>query len=1154
LDFGLWTKESSRAAKISVLAIAAHSTHTARRTLFSGLAVLFLLGLWTANAAQVRIGPFTNSVTAEADTNVVRIIPISGPVANADGSFTTIGVPLRVTPTADGSITNTLAQNNYLATNAYLGQGIVFRVPLDSGPTVYSMYDLRISGYNTFVTIGGGSNTNPPTFNGITNALGGVPLLSTNLPALTNGFIGKTDATNISQFFSNTSSNSLYSDYTTKIAVLSALGLTNAFATNAAGVSYSGGRIYISTNYDALGTALAIGAAGTNYANGISNAFIALHGLSLTNAFATNAAGVTYSAGRAYISTNYDALGTALAIGAAGTNYANGISNALIVLHGLSLTNIFATNVAGVSVSGQQAFVSTNYDAIGAALAIGAAGTNYTLAASNTLYALHGLSLTNAFATNAAGVTYSGGRVYVSTNYDALGTALAIGAAGTNYTLAASNTLYALHGLSLTNAFATNAAGVTYSGGRAYISTNYDALGAALAIGLQGTNFTVAVSNSLFGQITAGGIDASTATNINNAAAGVISTNGANQTFKFTSSATNIIQGLAQTISDTSSNLLQAKVNTASNQLAGANLSTSNTLSVLKVNATNGFSTNQIISHGYGTNNFTLYSPNVRAWVSNSFLFLATSNDDSVMSINVNHGSDGGIGDINGPQGQQIGWNANGQLSLGDSGGEAIFLDPVSGVTIQDLNSHILSLDPDTGDFTITGGGSFAGLGTGIVGKINSTNGFGVNPTFTNNTKLEADVSFGALGQALGITSGKGTNFLVFTGAGSSPATNGALVWTSGLNCYTNWLNGVILTNNGSAWLMQTNGITLYSLTSSSPIGTYSAVNGALPAPSSFSTAAILPSMVMLGYWSVSNQVAQSNALFTNMVLLATNNYIANNGGFGTNARLYSTRLLWNSTELSLAGPSNPGSQMDFASAAWGEANTNNSSGFGGAILSGATNRMVADGGGLIVGGIRNTLIGGSGNADIIVGGSWNTINGSAGISSVDANFLGGGFSNTIQNVSTFAFLGGGYNNALQGAYAINLGGLSNTNLNDGSVILGGSSNRVTGTWSIAAGRNATVTGSNSFVWSDGTATSSTTNSQFTVSGTNGLYVSGPTWHGWNGTNGGAYFTSNSLAPFSLYAVTNAMPNFSYWEGQSNGILVLIYNSNGVPFMKALWP
>src|SRR6185312_13923521 len=159
------------------------------------------------NAAQVRIGPFTNSVTAEADTNVVRIIPISGPVANADGSFTTIGVPLRVTPTADGSITNTLAQNNYLATNAYLGQGIVFRVPLDSGPTVYSMYDLRISGYNTFVTIGGGANTNAPTFDNITNALGGLPIFTTALPALTNKFITLVEATNTANALTLSSSN-----------------------------------------------------------------------------------------------------------------------------------------------------------------------------------------------------------------------------------------------------------------------------------------------------------------------------------------------------------------------------------------------------------------------------------------------------------------------------------------------------------------------------------------------------------------------------------------------------------------------------------------------------------------------------------------------------------------------------------------------------------------------------------------------------------------------------------------------------------------------------------------------------------------------------------------------------------------------------------
>ncbi len=76
-----------------------------------------------------------------------------------------------------------------------------------------------------------------------------------------------------------------------------------------------------------------------------------------------------------------------------------------------------------------------------------------------------------------------------------------------------------------------------------------------------------------------------------------------------------------------------------------------------------------------------------------------------------------------------------------------------------------------------------------------------------------------------------------------------------------------------------------------------------------------------------------------------------------------------------------------------------------------------------------------------------------------------------------------------------------------------------------------------------------------TVAATNGLYVNGPIWHGFNSTNGGAYFTSNTVSTaFSLYAVTNAMPNFSYWMGESNGILVTIYYSNNVAFMKNNWP
>jgi alpha-galactosidase len=149
---------------------------------YLSLAAVWASCLLTAGlsfGAQMRIGPFTNSVTGVADTNVIKIIPVSGPVANADGSFSTIGIPIRVTPSADGSTTNSLEENNYIATNAFLGQGIVFRAPADHGPTVYSMWTNRISGLNTFVTIHYGTNP-PPTFDILTNIFGGTPVLTIN--------------------------------------------------------------------------------------------------------------------------------------------------------------------------------------------------------------------------------------------------------------------------------------------------------------------------------------------------------------------------------------------------------------------------------------------------------------------------------------------------------------------------------------------------------------------------------------------------------------------------------------------------------------------------------------------------------------------------------------------------------------------------------------------------------------------------------------------------------------------------------------------------------------------------------------------------------------------------------------------------------------
>ena len=114
------------------------------------IALLFLTFTLTSRAAYVSF-VFTNS-TGQPDTNAFKVTPVSGPIANADGSFTSIGLPIRITPESNGRATNYLAQNNYVASNSFLGQGIVFRVPVDTSTNVYSCYDLRISGYNIFVT------------------------------------------------------------------------------------------------------------------------------------------------------------------------------------------------------------------------------------------------------------------------------------------------------------------------------------------------------------------------------------------------------------------------------------------------------------------------------------------------------------------------------------------------------------------------------------------------------------------------------------------------------------------------------------------------------------------------------------------------------------------------------------------------------------------------------------------------------------------------------------------------------------------------------------------------------------------------------------------------------------------------------------------
>jgi len=433
--------------------------------------------------------------------------------------------------------------------------------------------------------------------------------------------------------------------------------------------------------------------------------------------------------------------------------------------------------------------------------------------------------------------------------------------------------------------------------------------------------------------------------------------------------------------------------------------------------------------------------------------------------------------------------------------------------------------------------------------KLDKTNGTSYGQIATN-LDIQGDVGFGPQGASTNVVTGK-TNYIAFYGAGTSLATNGALIWASSQNCYTNWLNGEILTNTGSAWLLQTNGVTLYSISGSSPVGTYSAVSGSAPPPTAVYTAALNDHFVFLGYWSISNQNAISNSIVTNVVQITTNNFIANSNGLGTNGTLYTFHFEWDSAAPGKNLANNLlGAQLNFGTAAFGQANTNISgSDFGAAIRSGTTNRIVTGGAEVIAGGAYNVINGSSGNGDVIGGGYCNTINSVVGISGIDASGIGGGISNKMAGISSV--IGGGFDNQLTGNYAVNLGGLANTNIADGSAILGGYSNRVTGANSTTVGRNVTITHSDVFSWSGGPADASVTNSQARISGTNGLYVNGAIWTAPINTNSGVYFRSNQ---FNVFAATNGLATGDFAHINSNGFPVQVWISNGTPVFKNLWP
>jgi len=147
-------------------------------------------------------------------------------------------------------------------------------------------------------------------------------------------------------------------------------------------------------------------------------------------------------------------------------------------------------------------------------------------------------------------------------------------------------------------------------------------------------------------------------------------------------------------------------------------------------------------------------------------------------------------------------------------------------------------------------------------------------------------------------------------------------------------------------------------------------------------------------------------------------------------------------------------------------------------VLGGSSSNVVS-------GGAYGAFIGGGGSAGSPneVTAIFGTVAGGFDNTATHTAFVGGGFSNWASNTSAVA--GGDFNTALNGS-AIG-GGSSNNATGPQSMIPGGVQNTASGSRSFAAGWKATAAHSDSFVWSDGIAFSSTSSNQFSAHATNGF-------------------------------------------------------------------
>jgi hypothetical protein len=444
-------------------------------------------------AAQVSFGPFTNALTGQLDTNTFRVFPCSEPVIN-DGSVFTTGLPIRLTPSANGTVTNTMGAGNFLVTNQFLGRGFVIKVPIDSGPQLYRAFrDLIVSsdaGGSVFVTVYKYSNTPAATYNDITNALGYIPektnlflvasnILNGNIVAASNYSAALSLSLSNAMRTADTAISNLFPIYGTAATnYILQIGANGTNFTKGVGTSLTNALLSLGAN--ATNNDLALGLNGTN--------FTKLCGLSASN----------YVLAIAALSSNYSATLYASATNFSGTNHitlaqlptlpAQGVTN------GLPAT--LTTNYLGLSLSGTPQANGT-YSWSGSAYTNAANSALFVTNISSTWYvysnttALYSGSSPTNTVTTVSGVAPAPSSAwgYIVNNYGNVYTGIPI---NTN-TAAQIAVAVAAHGVSQTND--TRAQGLlstNFTYAIALLNTNL-----SLLIGLNGTNNATAVSNGV---------------------------------------------------------------------------------------------------------------------------------------------------------------------------------------------------------------------------------------------------------------------------------------------------------------------------------------------------------------------------------------------------------------------------------------------------------------------------------------------------------------------------------------------------------------------------------------------------------------------------------------------------------------------------------